>query len=458
MSSSSKYSPPVNRSMVELDRSFFHSEIPLLAAFFPNAKYIGEFVKRCKSDILYMPNVKHIVPMDNSKAVLLQDQITDISQLSPLAQEKFKEFGVEIRPYTMSLDYSFWKTEEILRAILPEDLLDEIPSGFSQAGHLAHINLKTEFKPFGKLIGQVILDKNPSIRTVVDKADTIDTKFRTFKMNLLAGEDNFLVEQSESGCRFRFDFSKVYWNSRLSTEHDRLIGKFAKGDVVGDVFAGVGPFAVPAGKKEVIVLANDLNPESYKHLQENIELNNVGLFTESFNLDGRRFIRRSPKLLFDLYKKTPVIQKKTVIRRKVPGKKEASGQTSKSVKEEQITKIKVPKFYKHYVMNLPDSALTFLDEFVSLYGRYPEIAQELKQDPEFKLPMIHVHCFEKFGIDEEPPMEELHRRVYDRIVKLMGYDLDFNKMEFHHVRSVAPTKPMFCVSFELPEELAFKAV
>ncbi|EGW35503.1 uncharacterized protein SPAPADRAFT_58742 [Spathaspora passalidarum NRRL Y-27907] len=451
-----KYPPPVNRSMVELDRSFFHREVPLLAAYFPNAKHIGEFVKRCKQDILYMPNIKHIVQMDDSKAVLLQDRITDVSQLSALSQEKVKEFGVELRPYTMQLDYSFWKTDDILRAILPENLLDETPSGFSQAGHLAHLNLKNEFKPYGKLIGQVILDKNPSIRTVVDKADTIANKFRTFQMNLLAGEDNFLVEQSESGCKFRFDFSKVYWNSRLSTEHDRLISKFAKGDVVGDVFAGVGPFAVPAGRKEVIVLANDLNPESYKYLQENITLNNAGLFTRAFNLDGREFIRQSPKLLYDLYTKTPVIQQKRIVRRKVPA--EEPGQPAKSVKEEKIIEMKVPKFYKHYVMNLPDSALTFLDEFVGLYGRYPEIAQDLKQDPEFQLPMIHVHCFEKFEIDEEPPMEELHRRVYDKIVRLMGYELDFSKMEFHHVRQVAPTKPMFCVSFELPEELAFKVV
>ena len=42
-------------------------------------------------------------------------------------------------------------------------------------------------------------------------------------MELLAGEDRFEVEVKESGCVFRFDFSKVYWNPRLGTEHDRLI-------------------------------------------------------------------------------------------------------------------------------------------------------------------------------------------------------------------------------------------
>ena len=51
---------------------------------------------------------------------------------------------------------------------------------------------------------------------------------------------------------------------------------FSAEDVVADVFAGVGPFALPAGKKGCGVLANDLNPESYKYLQQNIAQNSVG--------------------------------------------------------------------------------------------------------------------------------------------------------------------------------------
>ena len=47
------------------------------------------------------------------------------------------------------------------------------------------------------------------------------------------------------------------------------------GDVVYDVFAGVGPFAVPAARKKCIVFANDLNPDSFKWLQHNMKLNKV---------------------------------------------------------------------------------------------------------------------------------------------------------------------------------------
>lgn len=74
-----------------------------------------------------------------------------------------------------------------------------------------------------------------------------------------------------------FDFSKVYWNSRLHTEHDRLVQMFKPEDVVADVFAGVGPFVIPAAKKGCAVLANDLNPESAHWLAKNITTNHVCL-------------------------------------------------------------------------------------------------------------------------------------------------------------------------------------
>ena len=83
------------------------------------------------------------------------------------------------------------------------------------------------------------------------------------------------VELSEGDCTFRFDYSKVYWNSRLQTEHKRLVDMFNPGEVVCDVMAGIGPFAIPAGKKGVFVWANDLNPDSFSSMRDAVKRNKV---------------------------------------------------------------------------------------------------------------------------------------------------------------------------------------
>jgi tRNA (guanine37-N1)-methyltransferase len=67
----------------------------------------------------------------------------------------------------------------------------------------------------------------------------------------------------------------VYWNSRLGTEHERLVSMFGRGELIADVFAGVGPFAIPAGRNNCLVLANDLNPSSVEYLTENCRINRV---------------------------------------------------------------------------------------------------------------------------------------------------------------------------------------
>jgi tRNA (guanine37-N1)-methyltransferase len=99
-----------------------------------------------------------------------------------------------------------------------------------------------------------------TLKTVVNKVGVIETEFRTFPMEVIAGEENFDVSVRECGAVYQFSFKDVYWNSRLATEHGRLIDLITeersgkKGTpqtsvVIADMMAGVGPFAVPLGMK-----------------------------------------------------------------------------------------------------------------------------------------------------------------------------------------------------------------
>uniref|UniRef100_A0A060TD02 tRNA (guanine(37)-N1)-methyltransferase n=1 Tax=Blastobotrys adeninivorans TaxID=409370 RepID=A0A060TD02_BLAAD len=442
------FPPPVNRTMKELDREFFKRDVPLVAAWLKDPSYITTLGKVARNDLLQLQGVSRVVKSDDDRrGVLLRHEITNpsvaLDEVSEESRQVFDKAGASFEPYTLTLTYDYWKTDEILAAILPEELLDEVPSGFTNVGHIAHMNIREEYMPYRFLIGQVVLDKNPLVETVVNKLDTIDTVYRTFAMEVLAGKEKFDVEQSESGCKFRFRFDRVYWNTRLHTEHGRLIKQFGKGEAVCDVFAGVGPFAVPAGRKGVVVFANDLNPDSHESLVGNIKLNKVQATVFPYNEDGRAFIEQSARRILefqDEHDHVDLYPRRT--------------SRSKPVLPERI---EVPKRFQHYVMNLPDSALTFLDAFVGLYGD-EEVRKRAQINDEKDLPMIHVHCFYKADpMEPEPPQEVVYNDLLNTVNGKLGSEMTVDKLSFHKVRKVAPTKTMYCISFRLPASAAFAA-
>lgn len=249
-------------------------------------------------------------------------------------------------PFNLHLGFDQLTTGEVLRQLLPPGM--DIPSAFETAGHLAHVNLRDEQLPYRELIGQVILAKNPHLRTIVNKVGVIDSTFRHFQLEVIAGEQDTLVEVIESGCRFRFDYARVYWNSRLQAEHGRLVEDFSAGAIVCDMFAGVGPFALPAARRGCRVYANDLNPTSVEWLTKNAERNGVKIAIS--NMDAREFVR-------DLVS----------IRCTIPD---------------------------HFIMNLPASAHEFLDIFTEV------ATQELVE-------RAVVHCYVFCRIPEEDPLDKI---------------------------------------------------
>ncbi|KAI6047872.1 Met-10+ like-protein-domain-containing protein [Pisolithus marmoratus] len=437
-------SPPIHRWMKDdLDRSVFQKSITVLAARIPAQKT----TTLLKSDVLRryimdVPKIRSVVwdPFGTQGQRLVLLKVATEATLSPEARIFLTGHSADLVDHTIRLDYDYWTADDILQAVLPEELLDGSPTGFSVTGHIAHLNLNKEYLPYKKIIGKVILDKNPAIKTVVNKIDNIDSKFRFFKMELLAGESNFIVEHHESNCRFTFDFSKVYWNSRLHTEHDRLVQLFKPEDVVADVFAGVGPFAIPAARKGCAVLANDLNPDSAYFLSTNIVKNNVVDLVRASCEDGRDFIRGAifnvMEKPFPPYSGPKLSRLKEKQLRRDQQAPEQSGRDS----TRPLASVSPPrKVITQFVMNLPDSALDFLDAFrgIMVAGLYDA------------MPVIHCYCFTR---ELEPVRAEADIRL--RVEAKIGHKIE-EDVNLHLVRSVAPNKDMYCISFRLPRLVAF---
>jgi tRNA (guanine37-N1)-methyltransferase len=112
-------------------------------------------------------------------------------------------------------------------------------------------------------------------------------------LECIAGDSStYETTHNEDKIKFRVDISKVYWCSKLDTERQRMVSLMKEGEVLCDMFCGIGPLALRAAvKRKVKVLANDLNPECFKYLKQNIDLNKVKNLIVPFNMDAREFAR-----------------------------------------------------------------------------------------------------------------------------------------------------------------------
>ncbi|KAE8586973.1 hypothetical protein XENTR_v10021824 [Xenopus tropicalis] len=403
------YSPnPEVRGMTCLNRDAFDKTIhvPVIKI---KKEIINRLMKSLKHRLIQRPSLKRVIedPKDDVNKLVLLDpyKVKSIDSFDESDHVLFKQFDVnpQVSQYELQLTYENFKCEEILRAVLPKG--QDVTSGFSRVGHIAHMNLRDHQLPYKNVIGQVILDKNPGITSVVNKTNTIDSTYRNFQMEVLAGEENMITKVKENYVTYEFDFSKVYWNPRLGTEHNRIIGFLKARDVLFDVFAGVGPFAVPAAKKNCTVYANDLNPESYKWLLHNCKLNKVEKRVQAFNTDGRDFIKTTIKKELLKYADMPSAEEKPSL---------------------------------HIAMNLPALAVEFLDAFKNL----------LEEEPcnSFILPTIHCYSFSK----DDDPLQDVKARAES----FLGTTLEDCSM--HLVRNVAPNKEMVCISFKLPSSVLFQ--
>uniref|UniRef100_A0A671WEW9 tRNA (guanine(37)-N1)-methyltransferase n=1 Tax=Sparus aurata TaxID=8175 RepID=A0A671WEW9_SPAAU len=392
------------RGMTSLDKEAFTQTITVPALRVPTG-VLNKVVKSLKKSAIQRPGIPRVVQdkeeSSDFRLVLLDPhKVSSTTSFSEAEAEALRSFSVseELQHYELQLTYHNLKTEEVLEAVLPQG--QDVTSSFSRVGHIAHMNLRDHQLPYKNLIGQVIMDKNPGVTCVVNKTNMIDSTYRNFKMEVLAGEENMVAKVKENGVNYEFDFSRVYWNPRLSTEHQRVVQLIKPGETVFDVFAGVGPFAVPAARSGAKVLANDLNPESYRWLQHNCKLNKVEKKVRSFNLDGRAFIQG------------PVKQELPALLKGTAG--------------------------VHVVMNLPALALEFLDAFRGLLHQEPPCDENL--------PIVHCYCFSK----DDNPETDVVKRASDSI----GFPLE-SQCSVHFVRNVAPNKDMMCVRFKVPKEVLF---
>ena len=182
--------------------------------------------------------------------------------------------------------------KKALEKELSEKESKELFSAFDQIGDIVIVRIPDSLLSKKKMIGQTLLDEVKTAKSVFYQSSSVAGDFRTRDLKLIAGEDKTETEYKEFGCRFVVDVKKAFFSPRLSTERDRISSLVKDGEIVINMFGGVGMFSIIAAKKKKCTVYNiDINPDAVKLCQKNIKLNKLAGAVISLQGDAAQIIK-----------------------------------------------------------------------------------------------------------------------------------------------------------------------
>jgi tRNA (guanine37-N1)-methyltransferase len=195
--------------------------------------------------------------------------LTEFQKKLPIYEISIHSFDEQKKRYLVPLDF--------LADKIPAYLLDSLPRAIDFVGDIAIVEIPPQLSPYKKQIGEAIIKAHKQTRTVLAKSGAVEGVYRLRDLEVIAGIKKTFTLYREYGCVYHVDVARAYFSPRLSTEHNRVASTVKDGETVVDLFAGVGPFAIPIVKQKnnVRVYAVDVNPDAISLLKKNIVVNHT---------------------------------------------------------------------------------------------------------------------------------------------------------------------------------------
>jgi tRNA (guanine37-N1)-methyltransferase len=154
---------------------------------------------------------------------------------------------------------------------MPADLLGYQPS-YERLGDVVLIDEPDSER--ARAVAEAVMNSDLPVKTVLNRASKVKGSHRVREWEVLAGTETETVHR-EYGYEYRLDIAEVYFSPRLATERHRVATQVSSGERAFDMFAGVGPFAIPFADRGADVVAVDLNDRAVEYLVSNAQRNGV---------------------------------------------------------------------------------------------------------------------------------------------------------------------------------------
>jgi len=188
-----------------------------------------------------------------------------------------------------------------LSGVLSQHEIEVLYNSFDIVGDIAILRIPKALESRGEMIADAVMQVNKHVKTVLCQVSPVSGEYRLRELRWLRGEKRTETVHKEHGCLFKVDLAKCYFSPRLLYERMRIAKQVKPGEVIVNMFSGVGCFSIIIAKhsKAGKVYSIDINPDAVKYMQMNIALNKVEDIVEAIEGNSRDVILNRLKGIAD---------------------------------------------------------------------------------------------------------------------------------------------------------------
>jgi len=266
-------------------------------------KFLQKINTIFKNDLIINQKIQ-IIKDDNYIFFPLVDDHASIDQLASLTENEFN-FEIISKKGIFDPSYKHKTIQEALLGKIPAEFNEFIPKSYDILGDIAIIEFKQDIhvdnekiESFKNSIASAVIEVNKNVVSVFEKKSKIKGAYRLRELKLLAGENKSETIHKENNCIFKLDVKNTFFTPRLVFERKRIASQdFKEGEMIIDLFAGVGPFSIQIAKNNRVNLFSfDINPKACDLMVENVKINKLKGKINVHHFDVRTIMNKGNKI------------------------------------------------------------------------------------------------------------------------------------------------------------------